>query len=252
MNKDILYTARWYAKEIEKSDDLKRSKLLGKELNQFLTEQIEVNAPAIIKEPKGNKVRLALVVGHTSKARGATLHGGGSEYQYNSKVAERALKFARDVAFDEIDVLVVYRDSVGIQGAYDKVIDFDPDAVIELHFNAFNGRVAGTEILYHDDKDLDPKLERDFAKHILQAMYDVFRPGAKPTDKALRGEKEVKTSEERGWYNVSRAIEFPSVLVEPFFGDTASEAKLGREKLDQYAQMLITSTVDFFKHETRV
>ena len=248
LNKDILYTSRWHSKEIEKASTLQKAKELAKSLTAFLTRLIESETDDHMREPKGNKVRLALVVGHEKGRPGAGLHGGGHEYQYNSKVAEKAKAFADEVLFDELEVFVVYRDGIGIGGAYEKVKDIDPDAVIELHFNAFNKRVIGTELLYHDDKDKDPSLERAFAEHVLDGLYRLFRPGVKGKDRRLRGAKDLPKGH-RGWYNVSRVLDFPSILVEPFFGDVASEAKLARELIDDYAKELCALTLEFFENE---
>jgi N-acetylmuramoyl-L-alanine amidase len=248
LNKDVLYTARWHSKEIEKATTLERAKKVARALTDFLTNFIEGAKPDAVKEPKGSKVRLALVVGHEKDRPGALLHGGGHEYQYNSKVAQRAQAFAKEVLFDELEVFVVYRDGIGISGAYEKVADLDPDAVIELHFNAFNKRVVGTELLYHDDKDKEPQVERAFAEHVLSGLYQLFRPNAPKESKVLRGAKDLPRGH-RGWYNVSRVLDFPSILVEPFFGDTPSDAKLARELLDDYAKELCALTLEFFEND---
>jgi N-acetylmuramoyl-L-alanine amidase len=249
LKKDDLFTARWHSKQIEAAETLHKAKSIALALSDFLTNRIDSAKPDAMKQPKGHRVRLALIVGHEKARPGASLHGGGSEYQYNMKVAQKAQAFAKEILFDELEVFVVYRDGQGIGGAYEEVKEIDPDVAIELHFNAFNKRVVGTELLYHDDKDKDPALERAFATFLLDGLYALFRPGVPKNDKRLRGAKDLPAGH-RGWYNVSRVMDFPSVLVEPFFGDTPSEAKLARELLDDYAKELCALTLEFFENES--
>lgn len=246
MNKDILYTARWHSKEIEKAKSLDEAQKIAGKLTAHLTQFIDMGKPEVEAKPKGKKVRIVIMVGHSLKAPGASLHGGGHEYGYNKKVAMAAAKHAHDVLFDECELFVIFRDGIGRTGAYEKAKELNPDAVIELHFNAFNKRVVGTELLFDDEGDRDPKLEKAYADHLLDAVYKVFRPGAQGKDRALRGVKDLKRGD-RGWVNVSRVLDCPSVLIEPFFGDTPSEAQLARQKMNEYAETLVESTVEFFR-----
>lgn len=246
MNKDVLYTARWHSKEIEKADSLERAQKVAGKLTEFLTQFIDQGKPDVERKPKGKKIRLCLMIGHSLKSPGASLHGGGHEYGYNKKVAQAAEKYAKEAMFDEIEVFLIYRDGIGRTGAYEKAKDLDPDCVIELHFNAFNKRVVGTELLFDDEGDRDPQLEKAFAIHFLDAIYKVFRPNAQGKDRALRGAKDLERGD-RGWVNVSRVMDCPSVLIEPFFGDTPSEAKLARQKSQEYAEAICESVVEFFK-----
>jgi len=185
--------------------------------------------------------KLALIVGHDKKQQGATSHKNlkMSEYAYGREVAALAQRYAKG----KCDVHVILRDYIGITGAYNRAKEIKPDACIELHFNAYDGSVQGTEILYHDDRDMDPELERRFGQKLLDNMYEIFDRGRR----GKRGKKEPQTRDERGWYNVSRVQAFPCVLVEPFFGDNPEDAQMAKDKMDEYAHSLIDAFMACFE-----
>lgn len=240
---DILYTTRWYAKKIKQSENFEQAKFFANSLEEFVTEELGENNKPEIKDPGKKTVRLCLVIGHEENKPGAALHGGGSEYTYNSKVALLAKEYAQEVLSDRLQVYTVFRDGVGIKGAYEVVKNISPDACIELHFNAFNKKVSGSEVLYHDNKDVKPELEYNFAKHILETIYKVFN---RSTRRAMRGEKDISPGQ-AGFYNLTRTHRFPCILVEPFFGDNPDESALAREKQKEYAIALCEAVVSFFK-----
>lgn len=185
--------------------------------------------------------KLALIVGHDKKSQGAASHKvlNRSEYAYNREIAAIAQKYASK----KCHVYVILRDYIGIEGAYEKAKGYGVDACIELHFNAYDGSVEGTEILYHDDRDKDPELEKRFAEQVLDKMYEVFDRGRS----GKRGKKEPQTRNERGWYNVSRVQAFPCVLVEPFFGDNQDDAEKASKRKQVYAYGLIDAFMEVFE-----
>jgi N-acetylmuramoyl-L-alanine amidase len=111
---------------------------------------------------------------------------------------------------------------------------FDPDAIIELHFNAAENPAArGTETLYGE---VNPDSRR-LADLVQDSMVRVFgRSGS-----ANRGVK-VRRSSDRGFTSVTAA---PTVLVEPFFGSNGGECQLAHEKAAEYAEGLVGAFVKF-------
>lgn len=171
--------------------------------------------------------KLVVVVGHERAAQGAGLHGGGSEYIYNSKVALLMQNYAAG-RHPGILVDVVFRDGVGIGGAYAAAKRKNPDACIELHFNAFNGQAKGTETLCSlEDKD------KVFANLIQSAICRVFN-----REGHSRGVKVISRAA-RGGQSVYALPGFANCLVEPFFGDNPSEAAMAKTKQSEYAQALV-------------
>lgn len=175
--------------------------------------------------------RLVVVVGHEKAAAGAGLHGGGSEYSYNSKVAEIMKGYAAN-RYPNVLVDIVLRDGIGIGGAYVKAKRLNPDACIELHFNAFNGQAQGSETLCSlEEKD------KFFANIIQSAQCKVFeRLGLS------RGVKVISRAA-RGGQSVYALPGFANCLVEPFFGDNPTEAAMAKAKQSQYAQALVDAFV---------
>lgn len=184
--------------------------------------------------------RLAIIIGHTKNSPGASMNHSefSSEYDYNSQLWPIIERAALELG---ISVKVFYRDGVGIAGAYSSVMDFEPDAAIELHFNAYNGRVRGTETLYYDDRDLDGVDERSFAQLVQNEVCEVFlRQG-----RENRGLKKVGPRS-RGGTNLSQLFDCPSILVEPFFGDNKEDADLAARLMSEYAKSLVDAFNEWY------
>lgn len=187
--------------------------------------------------------RIALIVGHTQKQQGAQgIHPiASSEYVYNTGLAELAAHYGRSRAHQ---VEIFFRDSGGIEAAYAAVAEWEADCAIELHFNAFNGQVAGTETLYSDDQDHKRVFEFEFATLVQQHMCRVF----KRTGRGDRGlKKRPMSAGERGYFSVNQLFHIPSVLIEPFFGDNREEAKLAEERKQDLAECLVLAVEEWKK-----
>jgi len=178
---------------------------------------------------------LALVVGHERAKAGAfgIYPISSPEYVYNTDLAELISRFGKSRGHE---VSIFFRDGVGIQGAYQQVNEWEPDAVIELHFNAFNGEVRGTETLYADTDDQKGVLEKEFAEFVQKFICGVFGRSAKED----RGIKNRALSRgERGFMSVNQVFGFPSILIEPFFGDNKNDAKMAVERKQELAEAII-------------
>jgi N-acetylmuramoyl-L-alanine amidase len=165
---------------------------------------------------------LALVVGHDKIRQGA--HGvapiSSSEYVYNSHLAKLIEEYGERRGH-QVDIF--FRDHIGIKGAYKSVADAEPDACIELHFNAFNGAVRGTETLFADIHDEKEVMEKEFAQCVQDEICKLFQRDAE-TNRGLINRSLSKG--ERGYMNVSQLFNIPSILIEPFFGDNPDDAQL--------------------------
>ncbi len=182
--------------------------------------------------------RLTIVVGHTNNARGAvaTAPLSQTEFDYNSDLAQRIQTFGTSKGYKVDIVLRQQPGARGIRLAYEEVSDYEPDAAIELHFNAFNGKVRGTETLYADTEDTPGVFELEFANIIQHKMVRVFNRRGRLN----RGIKSrPRTTRERGWYNVNQTTAFPSILIEPFFGDNTIDAGLAVQKKQVLAEALV-------------
>jgi N-acetylmuramoyl-L-alanine amidase len=175
--------------------------------------------------------RLAIVVGHTKAKSGAAAIApiSQAEYHWNLGVADRMEDAARAAG---IATKICLRDNVGIRGAYETAAAFQPAGIIELHFNSFDTpTVRGTETLHSEDH---PK-SRLLAERVHGAMIEALRENG--GDRGIK----VRRPGDRGHGNVSARPDFPSVLVEPFFGSNPAECRLVHERVQQYAEGLVSA-----------
>ena len=157
---------------------------------------------------------------------------GESEYEYGKKVLNAIVGHAEK--FHGLIVSGIFRDEGGIRGAYEQAKVIGCDAVIELHFNASAGAAHGSLTLCTPDKN-----DLDFAHEIHNNICKAFNrvgssKGVIVIGKTVRGSANI--------YAFPLGV---NCLVEPFFGDNASDAKLGREKLDAYALALLQGTFNW-------
>jgi len=241
---DGLYTIRWCLNQ-------EPAKIDGAKVEvTHLINQITLNEPPYeTEEPKDPKDKgtpghddkltatLVVIVGHEKKAPGADFILGGSEYQYNSDIALKIKQFGAE-KYPNLKIEIIYRDGIGIGGAYRKAAALKPDACIELHFNAFNGRAHGTETLCSVSSE-----DKKYAGIIHAKICQVFdRSGSS------RGVR-VLSRGARGGQSVYSLPGSANCLVEPFFGDNAEEAKMANERRTPYAMALLEGTVDWLKSQ---
>ena len=142
MTRKDIWTAIWYAENstARKTADFLRSLL-----------------PSKSPSSSGGLVKLAVVVGHNSKAQGAYAPYpiNQTEYQFNSQVAKEMVKMAENDPL--LQIKVFYRKSIKsysaqIDEVYRRVNDWNPELAYELHFNWLNqaGRV---EMIYFDGSE---------------------------------------------------------------------------------------------------
>ena len=151
--------------------------------------------PSLIK-------RVALVVGHEQRAQGARAFNGISEYDYWSQVAE-------SVNSQKKNVQVFYRDGTNISGAIDRAADWQPDLIIELHFNAFNKVAHGSEILCTESTPLMQDFLRSWCEYAR-----LRNRGVKPITRGMAGYASVSRMAQRG---------ISGFLFEGFFGDNPND-----------------------------
>ena len=194
--------------------------------------EIEAAADAEARESAGDG--LAVVVGHTRSSPGAegkapplpqSPNSARFEYTWNSELAEMIKQKAQASG---VRCSVFFRDSGGITGAYAGVRQWRPEATVELHFNAFNGRARGTETLF--------ALPRSRAW--AQALQDEFVALYDRRSSLDRGLKD-RSGGGRGHLSLTQ-IE-PSALIEPFFGDEPSDAELGEQQKEHLANAVVAA-----------
>lgn len=170
----------------------------------------------------GGARKLAIVVGHTAIAPGATGRApiSASEYPWNKDLAN---KIKDECAALGVSAEVFLRDNGGISGAYSAVAASGAKAVVELHFNADGGAAQGTETLW----GARCPQSQAWAQRVHDAMLGLYSRGS-----GLPGNRKLKQCppHPRGGASVNALPTIPSCLIEPFFGDHAGDATLGHNK----------------------
>jgi N-acetylmuramoyl-L-alanine amidase len=184
-----------------------------------------VGGPTVVAAPV---LRLAVIVGHNSKAQGASALPpiGKSEFAFNTKVAE---EMKEEASHYNIVAEIFFRKasasfSSEIREAYAAVAAWRPDGAIELHFNsADNASASRSEVLCRPN-DTDTQA---FAGHVLTAIVDLL--GLK------NGGVKLTKPQDRGGTSLHALPDVPTILVEPFFGSNKSDcvrvASVGQEAL---------------------
>lgn len=154
------------------------------------------------------------------------------EYDYNTLVANDMAEYAKKLGL-HCTILNKHGSTTAAIGATatELVKSFGgKGCVIELHFNSFNGKASGTEVLY----DLAEKDNAKFAMICLRKMVQLF---GKPN-------RDIKHDTGRGGSNLA-AVKCTSCLVEPLFGDNPDDSALLKNKRAEYAKCLVDSAVEY-------
>jgi len=167
-----------------------------------------------------NKLKLAVVVGHTSSSPGACADSPISEceFPYNSDIAQKMESLSGQYG---IICKVIFRQKGvsykrQIQKAYGEVDAFGADISIELHFNSFSDpKAKGTETLSSGSNG-----SLQYARATQDEVHKIVKRGD-------RGVK-VRKIDERGGLSLHTG-KAPAILVEPFFGSNKKDRQKARE-----------------------
>jgi N-acetylmuramoyl-L-alanine amidase len=168
---------------------------------------------SVEEETKEQKKLCALVIGHKKLSSGAiNAKANLSEFDFNEDLA---LRIERKVM--RAKVQRIYRRTY--KELPDDINVLDPDFVLSLHCNAFDGKVSGTEVLHYRRSEKGKKMAETLLGHLIEYLKLPNR-GIKP-----------RTSEDRGGY-LLRYTKAPSVIAEPFFIDNDSDLARAQEGID--------------------
>jgi len=161
----------------------------------------------------------ALVIGHKETSPGAVNEEfKTSEFFFNQELAARI----RD-GFEarDLSVLYVFRETYR-QLPYE-INKLNPDFIISMHCNAYNGIASGTKVLYYHRSTLGRQMAR-----ILQSEF-VACLGLR--NRGVR----ACTAEDRGGY-LLRYTNAPCIIAEPFFIDNNHDLRLALSRQDELAE----------------
>ena len=152
----------------------------------------------------------ALVVGHNSKDKGAINFLGEYEYDFNLRIAKKVREL--------INIPVVLRPPIKsyskqVRAVADACLKLNVKHTIHLHFNSFNKRSQGVEVLIRNtDNYIDNEIAEFFVSEI-NKHFGIQSRGVKEISSGHSGYKMLDTIS---------AVGILSMIVEPVFGDSKS------------------------------
>ena len=167
--------------------------------------------PAPPPERPATGGRLAILIGHNATSQGAVrVTDGRTEYDWNDDLAQMIR------ANDPARVQVFRRTHGGgyraeIRRAYDQIAAWRPDAILELHFNAFSPDAHGCEMLYNGSA-AGARLADALQRATLAALGN-----------RDRGIKVLSAENSRGGPSVHALPGVPTIITEPYFGSNPRE-----------------------------
>lgn len=180
---------------------------------------------------------LGLIVGHTRKSPGArNKKHDVYEYHFWDNLVRNEILEKPD-KWPGVRIRVFWRDEYGISGAVGAAVKAGCTALVELHANAFNEQVRGCEVLVSDNMDLKGTEERVFGRSMAENLNKVMQ-------NPLRGEGGLRyrtKKGERGFYNLTRVFDRPSILIEPFFIDNDEEFLHALAHQKELAEAIVNS-----------
>ena len=150
-----------------------------------------------------------ILVPHTEKAQGAVTTEGQTEYDYGVRLA---------VNFYNAGIPIANRNN-GLKKGFKELRKQGVTASLEPHFNSFNGRAKGAEILVLKGDTRSYRIA-ELCLEILDDS-DEFYPDKDDNPRRIRGVKEVAKGD-RGYKNLKAAKDSGmdiALLSELFFGD---------------------------------
>jgi|GEM_PF-5773739 len=193
--------------------------------------------------PDRRKSRLAFLIGHTPREKGASGIPplGKQEFDWNLELSGLLKKIGTERGLE----VGVFANDKTIGKAIEEIISWRPDSCIELHFNSAPG-AKGTETLYCD-RIPESKILSEFVQRHVCVAFD--RKGGQDRGLVLKPKEAVnwpKDKMPRAFWNCYLGT-YPNCLIEPFFGNMQSEADLGEKNKTQYATSLIDACEEFIK-----
>jgi len=198
-----------------------------------------------VEEPldPANIEKIAIVVGHTGRSKGALNYRKESEYDFNKRIAKLIKEYLDN--FSSKTTGIILRDGIGRSGAAKKCKEWGADLTLELHFNSFRKIAYGCEVLcYADSKHFNETVI--MADELTDDLAKEFKLGERHTlrtdDGELRDGVKVTKSKDRGGYNLRSMNDLGikySMLIEPCFANyktPESEAIFENER--KYAETI--------------
>ena len=167
----------------------------------------------IVKMPVVKNV--GIVIGHTKKDGGAwNFNKTFQEYNYWLEVCNEKLITSKNIC-------IRTRDKGGVRGACQSILSYfvnKPEVIIHVHFNSYNGKVAGREGVYTTSLG-----------KVLAEKYGKGSRGAKSAYDTGRGITNLE---------ISAKYCDASFILEGFFGDNPNDYKAPDEMREELTEFI--------------
>ena len=159
----------------------------------------------------GSRMKVALIIGHNQRSRGAYSSIVGSEFDYWKRIAEKIqVKIPDLVDVYERKPKQYYGQEM--REVLQELNKHNYKYCLELHFNAGSEQAQGCECLvYYKNEQA-----KELASIFMARLQNVFAS-------KIRGIIPVKTDDTRGGYGICHSKD-TYILVEPFFGSNPDES----------------------------
>ena len=180
--------------------------------------------------------RICLVVGHNAGAKGAVNYLNESEWDFNKRIAEM---LQTELIKKGYHCNILFR-PVGVsynsqcKSVARQAKEINSDITICMHFNSYNSKVQGCEVLILDTKsDLDNLV----ADKITDCLNEVYAFNERHDDGVF-----VISSSHAGYgmLNELRKVGACAVLIEPMFADNKNSSVIFEDE-QKYVQTLLNS-----------
>ncbi len=175
-------------------------------------------------------MRVALIVGHSAKDKGAVNKSTGiQEFDYNNDLVGH---ISNSLMKLHVDHDIIYRDSYsGLPG---KVNSTNADFALEFHCNAFNEKATGTEMLYWHSS-LKGKWLAELCQEAAVKCLSLPDRGVKALNGSSRGG------------TLLRKTSMPTIIVESFFIDNDDDLSVGKSEIKRLAEAYVCAIYDYIK-----
>jgi len=224
MNKDLLYTLRWNIQNPDETTKAENLKILSALLGETPREtEYSIANPAIKTDPvsispalSGPRAKVALVIGHNPKNKGADIKAGINQFEYDFNGEIASIMLAK--AWEGLEMQRFYRKYLGsysreISEVYGRVNAWNPDLILEMHFNSYPGGDYSF-MLYHHRSARSKKLAGIFNETFCE------NTGFKSNQ-----ENAAITPGGRGYQSLAKS-KAPCILTEPFFENCPEHQEL--------------------------
>lgn len=201
----------------------------------MVNEYLFKNGGKVHRYPVRDKVAtFGIIIGHSDEDEGAQSPGTKlTEFDYNHPVAFEFAKHLQGIGV-EVDLYVrKYQEQwPDMVDNYINVKEYD--LLVELHLNSYNGKVEGSECLYHYKSKKGKLAAQCFQKELVSLFGS--------NDRGIKGLKPGQRA-----FGMTARTKWPYLIPEALFVDDPDDEARLREHWDQYDEALTRGSIRYLE-----